>query len=141
MIHDEICTYEVARLAKEKGFPQAPNENNLCDIYCWDNLRKIHTLCISAMWHIGEYSREDMYAAPTQSLLQRWLREEKGIQICIDNELDFDNKDFIYEWRASLKKEFRQGCFTIDNPSDMEFYPTYEEALTAALKYALENLI
>lgn len=49
MIHDEICTYEVCKLAKEKGFPQDPKENNNDQIYCWDNLRKIHTLCSCAM--------------------------------------------------------------------------------------------
>ena len=29
MIHEEICTYEVAKLAKEKGFPQAYEEHTL----------------------------------------------------------------------------------------------------------------
>lgn len=60
MIHEEIVTHEVAMLAKEKGFPQDPKENNNDQIYCWDNLRKIHTLCSCAMWYIGEYSCEDM---------------------------------------------------------------------------------
>lgn len=137
MMHDEIVTYEVAKLAKEKGFPQDPNENNLCDIYCWDNLRKIHSLCISAMWYTGEYSREDMYAAPTQSLLQRWLREEKNIHIeiiatasgyywCVNK----TNGTSITDSDVLDRGTNEGGCFD-----------TYELALEDALKYALENLV
>lgn len=133
MIHDELVTYEVAWLAKVKGFPQDPNENNLCDIYCWDNLRKIHTLCISAMWDIGEYSREDMYAAPTQSLLQRWLREEKGEIIEMKHSDSTESWRLFWSWRIYNNLGF---IIRIGNTFD-----TYELALEDALKYALENLV
>jgi putative alpha-1,2-mannosidase len=33
MIHDEICTYEVAKLAKEKGSDESKWFNNACDRY------------------------------------------------------------------------------------------------------------
>lgn len=130
MIHDEICTYELCKLAKEKGFPQHPKENNTDQIYCWDNLRKLHSLCSCAMWYIGEYSREDMYAAPTQSLLQRWLREERGIMVEIAIWLQSDGS-----WRHRYKIQTQE-----DDIRTWIDYSTYELALEDALKYALENL-
>ena len=83
MIHEEICTYEVCKLAKEKGFPQDPDKNDHCLMYCWDGLRNIHTLAMWIVWEMEEYDHENLYAAPTQSLLQRWLREKKALYIQI----------------------------------------------------------
>ncbi len=136
MIHDEICTYEVCKLAKEKGFPQDPIENDDCQIYCWDNLRKIHSLCISAMWYTGEYNREDMYAAPTQSLLQRWLREEKALHI----QITLWEKGWYYDiWAFEYYEEEKEYSAKMLHQSPD--FDTYELALEEALKYALENLI
>ena len=136
MIHEEICTYEVAKLAKEKGFPQDPKENDNCQIYCWDNLRKIHSLCISEMWYIGEYSREDMYAAPTQSLLQRWLREAKSLYI----QITLWEKGLYYDiWAFEYYEEEKEySAKMLHQSSD---FSTYELALEDALKYALEKFI
>lgn len=134
MIHEEICTYEVCKLAKEKGFPQDPIENDNCQIYCWDNLRKIHSLCISAMWYTGEYNREDMYAAPTQSLLQRWLREEKKVEV------------YARHFNETNKYPHHFGTIISDDKGEAleiggKMFDTYELALEDALEYALENLI
>jgi hypothetical protein len=131
MIHEEICTYEVARSAKEKGFPQDPKENDNCQIYCWDNLRKIHSLCISAMWYTGEFNCEDMYAAPTQSLLQRWLREEKGMHIIIDGGFQWGLED--------LQRHFMDRDIQVEIGA-FGLFDTYEEALHDALLYSLQNV-
>ena len=130
MIHEEICTYEVCKLAKEKGFP-------LRKVIKQDGRAFFYELPQSH----PDWANCDAWYIPTQSLLQRWLREEKGIHINIDRDLDFNEKDYIYEWQASRKKDLGDGCYRIITASDMEFYPTYEETLNAALKYALENLI
>lgn len=134
MIHEEICTYEVCKLAKEKGFPQDPIENDNCQIYCWDNLRKIHSLCISAMWYTGEYNREDMYVAPTQSLLQRWLRDNGFGEV------------EVRHWPETNKYPHHYGWEVKDNLGDLmsyssKMFDTYELAFEDALKYALENLV
>ena len=138
MTHEEICTYEVCKLAKEKGFPQWFNYTRFK--YKWDyynhkgelngdlgdilKLRSKHKPVPEEMKPI---------AAPTQSLLQRWLREEKGVII----ELKYS--DFTEDWRP-----FWSWCiynnlgFTLeigDNPA------TYELALEDALKYALKHLV
>lgn len=130
MIHEETCTYEIAKLAMEKGFP-------LQKVIKQDGRAFFYELPQSH----PDWANCDAWYIPTQSLLQRWLREEKGIHINIDRDLDFNEKDYIYEWQASHKKDLGDGRYRIITASDMEFYPTYEETLNAALKYALENLI
>lgn len=109
MIHEEICTYEVAKLAKEKGFdvPTAKNYRHENGATC---------------------------NAPTQSLLQRWLREEKGYYVYPF----FDNESKRWTW---VCRE-RTGDMWIPLVDFEErHFDTYELALEDALKYALENLV
>ena len=136
MIHDEICTYEVCKLAKEKGFPQDTDKNDHCLMYCWDGLRNIHPLAMWIVWEMEEYDHDNLYAAPTQSLLQRWLREEKGIHISVEYEWVEGIDDWtFYAW---IKKV--NNAKVVDDAIKSGFN-TYELALDDALKYALENLL
>ena len=130
MIHEEICTYEVCKLAKEKGF------NEYVEAFYAEDCNIPHTQG-SEKWN--EY--KGRYAAPTQSLLQRWLREEKGIQICIDCDLDFDDETFVYEWQIANKENFDNGGFEIHRYNSEESHSTYELALEDAELYCLKNLL
>ena len=147
MIHEEICTYEVSKLAKEKGFNcKVYNYYQATKHYC-ETLRGI--VLHSVYWKLetddchNRYNKssEDVMSAPTQSLLQRWLREERGIQIYIDSDLDFDDETFVYEWQIANKENFDNGGFEIHRYNSEESHSTYELALEDALKYALENLV
>lgn len=129
MIHEEICTYEVAKLAKEKGF-----DVQTFDWY--DYTGNYHKGFIPHKLH--ECPRYKEYYASTQSLLQRWLREEKGIVIeviCLPTT------------RTSSKYEYKRHLFLgsdghyLESEYGDEIFDTYELALEDALKYALENLI
>lgn len=137
MIHDELVTYEVAKLAKYKGFPQNPNENNHCDMYCWDGLRNIHPLGNWVVWCMEEYNHENLYAAPTQSLLQRWLRKKKNIHIGIVATA------CGYFWIAD---ETNGTAITNSDILDRDTneggcWDEYEQALEDAFRYIFENLI
>ena len=79
MIHDEICTYEVCKLAKEKGFPQHIGD----DAYIVENEYddEYEVGCHYPIPFIPDYL--PTITAPTQSLLQRWLREEKKWNIVV----------------------------------------------------------
>ena len=130
MIHEEICTYEVAKLAKERGFPQ--DVFGTCEMKssCYlEDGRYYKDGCI--------YPIENAYTAPTQSLLQRWLREEKDIHISIDYQQGVDEAcpsyDYsVYRWpintEAFVQEAWKDG------------YTTYELALEDALAYSLKNL-
>lgn len=138
MIHEEICTYEVCKLAKEKGFPQDPDKNDHCLMYCCDGLRNIHPLAMWIVWEMEEYDHEKLYAAPTQSLLQRWLREKKGLCISVEAypTLAIIGK-VCFAWVVKSRSD---GHFMESNDS-LQTFSTYELALEDALKYALENLV
>ena len=137
MIHEEICTYEVCKLAKEKGFPQDECGVNI-GYYAWDGLRKIHSLVNSFAWYDEEYEHDNLYLAPTQSLLQRWLREEKGLCISVEAypTLAIIGK-VCFAW---VIKSGSDGHFMESNDS-LQTFSTYELTLEDALKYALENLV
>ena len=126
MIHEELCTYEVAKLAKEKGFDE------YVEAFYAEDCNTAHTQG-PEKWN--EYKGK--YAAPTQSLLQRWLRAEKNIHIeiiatasgyywCINK----TNGTSITDSDVLNRGTNEGGCFD-----------TYELALENALKYALENLV
>lgn len=106
MIHEEICTYEVCKLAKEKGF-DVPTAKN----YRHEN----GTTC----------------NAPTQSLLQRWLREEKNVDIAIVPLYTGGYSYIVYNIHC------RDNRVVNTNAG----YDTYELALEDALAYSLKNLV
>ena len=129
MIHEEICTYEVCKLAKEKGF-----DVQTFDWY--DSTGNYHKGFIPHELH--ECPRYKEYYAPTQSLLQRWLREEKGLCISVEAypTLAIMGK-ICFAW---VVKSGSDGHFMESNDS-LQTFSTYELALEDALKYALENLV
>jgi hypothetical protein len=127
MIHEEICTYEVCKLAKEKGFREK------CIEHYYDDTKDLYRSSNPQCYNFGGNTSD----APTQSLLQRWLREEKGIHIeiiatasgyywCVNK----TNGTSITDSDILNRGTNEGGCFD-----------TYELALEDALKYALENLI
>lgn len=125
MIHEEICTYEVAKLAKEKGF-----DVQTFDWY--DYTGNYHKGFIPHELH--ECPRYKEYYAPTQSLLQRWLREEKGLHINVD--YNHPNK----RWTPTIIRMC--GIPTRDTPYrfDLRSSSSYVVALEKALIYALNML-
>lgn len=118
MTHDEICTYEVCKLAKEKGFP-------VKEIECW--------YCEYDGRPTKEIVDEQQYPIISQSLLQRWLREEKKWNIVVRM---YENEGY-YWFIQNSKGKLQESYFTYAD----EMFATYELALEDALKYALENLI
>lgn len=119
MIYEEICTYEVSKLAKEKGFPQ--------DDWAWtgDLYDESGELCFA--------TNRESCVAPTQSLLQRWLREEKGYYVYPF----YDNNEF--KWTYSIRE--KTGDMWILLVGETSNFDKYEDAMEAGLKFVLENLV
>ena len=127
MIHEEICTYEVCKLAKEKGF----------DVQTFDWYDYTGNYNKGFIPHkLHECPRYKEYYAPTQGLLQRWLREEEGIHISVEYEWVEGVDDWTF--RAYIKKI---NNAKVVNDAIKSGFNTYELALEDALKYALENLV
>lgn len=130
MIHEEICTYEVCKLAKEKGFPQHIGN----DAYVVENQYddEYEVGCHYPIPFILDYL--PTITAPTQSLLQRWLREEKGIYIAMfPNMANSFASDYIVYTKGD---KFWNPVYTAHSEFD-----TYELALEDALAYSLKNLV
>lgn len=128
MLHDEIITYEVAKLAKEKGFPQ--------DVFGTCEMKSSCYLEDERFYKDGcIYPIENAYTAPTQSLLQRWLREIHAIDIDIYP---------IFPDGEPYKREYGCQVYAVgksNKPFRIGYAKTYENMLESALKYALENLV
>ena len=125
-MEDEIVSFLVAKLARDKGFKED----------CWLFYDNGSTLTHS----ITKVSNKmKLIAAPTQSLLQRWLREKHGIYIELivdgwgdDNCISSDNlcyRAFIYQ--VGQPKP---------GPADDLGASSYEKILEVALQDGL-NLI
>lgn len=134
MIHEEICTYEVCKLAKEKGL------NEYVEAFYAEGCDTAHTQG-PEKWN--EY--KGRYAAPTQGQLQRWLREEMGVIIeAIAQPTCSTPKKNCYWW--SIKQNSDGLCYQYEECSyilysDKGYFITYELALEDALKYVLKKLI
>lgn len=137
---EKIISHEVAKLAKEKGFfvvcknfygrqfPQTSFDNIFDDMNSFG----------------GDFSCH----APTQSLLQKWLREKHDIHVEVSA---FTNnargiEKLMYEVWVSNKENSYTGNLknaverlNSKNPS-LFLHSTYEDALENGLKSALENI-
>lgn len=86
-----------------------------------------------------KFDKDKYYYAPTQSLLQRWLREIHKIFIEIG--YGFENNPVTYRvWISKFNEGYNSDTMYLDNVSELKRkqFVTYEEALEAGLKKALE---
>lgn len=132
MIHEEICTYEVCKLAKEKGF----DEYEACN-HIYEDDEQWHTLTTYTNAKGIDWSKDKFAVAPAQGLLQRWLREERGVivEVFVD---DDSNMPLTYNIHQYKDCNWECVCHHHGN-----YYAVndWELCLEDALKYALENLV
>ena len=77
----------------------------------------------------------------TQSLVMRWLREEKHyyIQIMLDS-WALGGHSGYYIVIQDINSDFEEISPAVNDNDDV-FFKTYEEAAEAAIKYVLEKLV
>ena len=127
---EELVNYTTAKLAQEKGF-DIPTQDKYQFIN-WEH-PEMGTILNQGERRFGGVSNwnhscfQDMYrqyvSAPTQSQLQKWIREENSIHITIEIDY-FDKWHFII-----LKIKSKHIC-----SKSKIVYNTYEKALEAALE-------
>ena len=73
MIQETYCSFEVAKLLKEKGF----------DSRCWAGYTSYGQFFTSM---IQDYNKDNLWGciAPTHQIAMKWLREIYGIDIVIE---------------------------------------------------------
>jgi hypothetical protein len=136
---EEIVKIKVAKLAKEKGFKEqvyswyddegiiqhAGLTSDDEPIYKEDLLRQINMF--------SEVTNKNEYSAPLQTQLQKWLRIEHRIDICVDilhvSALNKGGKRYIW-WIVDKD-------YNVLEDDELLGYPSYEDALEDALYKSL----
>ena len=131
MIKERYCSYEVARLLKEKGFSEPVRSFYLID--------DAHSNAVNVTYTITYRNVNSAKAIlrPTHQMACDWLREVHYICITIypDNEKGFEAVFYDIESDVEITlQSFGIYDFHI-------FGNSYEEAVEAAIKYSLENLV
>ena len=123
MITEDFCSFEVAKLLKEKGFDEGCNSYFISDNE------------IALISNRRDFNNHGVYlSAPTLQMAMKWLREVHNIFIEISTNIDLNGK-YHYSYTILDKecKYIRRGY--------TDFDWNYEETCKAAIKYCLENLI
>lgn len=115
---DQLVSFETAILAKEKGFSEEVT-------YGYDQFgRNFHRDYIP-----HDYNIRGLISAPTQSLLQKWLREKHNIDLWF-GECNLPNK---YQVEDIVKNNLRMAI-------DLDGSQTYEQGLELGLQESLKLL-
>ena len=128
-MEDTLINFETAKLAKEKGVKLDIN---------------------GLYWEDGSYDSgenalvyeefQDVMSAPTQSLLQKWLREVHNIYVESYHDLTSDGTkiQFYTSW-GFLQQKDKNGNRNVNGWYDeYNDWKTYEEALEIGLQEALK---
>ena len=139
MITEDYVSFEAAKLLRDKGFDAKCRYYYIQTKEMFEIDTKYHTALTTQelldLQIIGE--KEDRYAAPTQAITMRWLREVHNLSV------------EVYRTACGYI-----GCITaIPSGTDIKFletngddlasgqYTKWEYACEAAIKYCLEHLI
>lgn len=123
MTQEAYCSFEVAKLLKKKGFDEPTRM--LYDIDILKEGARVDN------WN--GITSFDYASAPTLQVAQRWLRERK-IHANAIQQGNYNDFSEYYSWIVATNG-------TIHRNSCVSEKLTHEEAIEAALKYCLENLI
>lgn len=121
---DQLVSFETAKLAKEKGFEIVcdngyhPDEGNLFSGSTWMSILRIKS--------------ERHTQAPTQTLLQKWLRDNHNIHVEPKVDKIMDTSKFGYWMTVITDGKANKG--------DLPHYKfdSYENALEEGLQKALK---
>lgn len=142
MIQEEYCSFEIAKLLKEKGF------DGLCYCHAFTDYEGNSTTYHTEYPENWNQS-EPCVSIPTLGMAMRWLREVHQLHISVDvcpiygkvkDEKGRNSCGLLY-WHYMASGEWLNDKY---NPQQKAFVvpaKCYEEAIEAALKCCLENLI
>lgn len=160
---EELVSFKISKLAKEVGFNEPCREayginEDVKDVhYMWRRFyttnqdidsTEIETRKIRKELFPDEiYEPDFVCTAPTQSLLQRWIREKHDINVLVSFDT-IDDSETAYIWNIieyieegkDRKKDTWDFYNRIDSFDKMMWYDTYEQALEAGLEKSL-NII
>lgn len=119
MIKERYCSYEVARLLKEKGFDWE------CIGYYVDG--EPNDIKHSFLGETNSDWKSRCCSAPTHQMACDWLREMYNIHI----EINF------YRYSGAYRYIIKYSTAPLDDIYSLELYSKYEDAVNAALECSL----
>ena len=125
MIEERYCSYELCKLLKEKGFDVPCSKAYMND-----------SMVIKSIVQPIDFNSSGYVSRPTHQMAMDWLIEIHNIFIVVEPHM----YDYINEKNSSYVTSLWQGDNYYENITSKD-YPTYEDAIEAALKCSLENLI
>ena len=155
IMNNELVKFETAKLAKEKGFniPTRilyeyalttqidPETNEPKGAFGWKEgeCKLVDQYMINNHKDV-DFSNDDWYlcSAPTQAVLQRWLREVHNINVFLSFKPNIKKWDFIPYYMTMTGKEYIKYNAEYYKLHIGRMYNTYEEALEEGLIEALK---
>jgi hypothetical protein len=134
---EELISFETAKLAKEKGFKEEVyayyNDCNNLD-FAGSEWGEISSFEKDFLFDYNSYKKDPPYdyifhSAPSQSLLQKWLREKHNIIV----EANYNSSFNYFE-----DKIFCPQFYPAPTEYQKETHSSYETALEFGLKEALK---
>ena len=127
-ITEEYVSFETAKLLKEKGFDE------FCHAYYEDKDNPNINLHSSKAIN---WNKTEFISKPTQQMAMRWLREVYNICITVYPDKEKGYEAVLYDIKDNVEIILQSfGIYGIHIFGD-----SYEQAVEAAIKYCLENLI
>lgn len=161
-MNNQLITFKTAKLAKEVGFKegvhgyfvhyiteQIDSEHGKSGSFGWerDELTFDDSYMVNGDKNLGDFSCEDYqcYSRPTQSLLQKFLREIHGYHIVIIPTITSNWTFKIVKVISEADNDYISGIKSVsDMPPYKEVsgydFSTYEDALEEGLYEALQFL-
>ena len=133
MLTEQYCSYEVAKLLKEKGFDEP------CSHFYKFGSNELY--CGTVMTN-SSFKDAEIYNSCTHQMAMAWLRE-KGVFVYVEPFIVIDNESYNLKGYKPWITTFKTNWFNPLRKQGKNIYAKsgYDEAIEAALKYCLENLI
>lgn len=128
MIKEDYCSYEVAKILKEKGF------NESC-YTCYVEKEISHYDYSSTNYELID----GVISCPTIQMTMKWLREIHNKHCDIGYDIDLHWFFQIIDLKETVEYDYPETKYY--HAENETGFNSYEEAVEAALKYVLENLI
>lgn len=137
-MQEKLITFPTAELALSKGFYRETMGHSRTSVRYnyYNHLGELNGDCTE---HIRELLRNkntqertaDLVPAPTQALLQKWIREVHGISVLID-------LDITLSYTYHISSLHPEASYLGGYIKSMYVYSTYEQALEEGLQIALK---
>lgn len=144
-MQEQLISFQTAKLAKEKGFEEYcfsyyDLKGNKKDNYLENGSSTDVEFRVDLEDLLDNFNRgiPNTYSAPTQSLLQKWLREVHQIDITVITDWKYGIRTYRIGFSYVSNNKVEVWFSTEENKVSYIDYNTYEEALEAGLQEVLK---